>query len=76
MLMTPPTLPTDYVPAVPNDELVRALELILHATAPAPDDGGHQEAAHDLASEVLSRVEARRVYEARHNAIYRANPAL
>lgn len=64
MLMNPPTLPVNYVPAVHLDELVRALELIRHATAPTPDDGGHHEAAHDLADAALKRVEARRAYVA------------
>jgi hypothetical protein len=64
MRMTAPTLPANYVPAVHNDELVQALELIRHATAPTPDDGGHHEAAHDIADGVLKRVEARKQYEA------------
>lgn len=63
MLMNPPTLPSDYVAAVHEEELVRALKLIRHATAPTPNDGGHHEAAHDLADAVLKRVEARRNYE-------------
>jgi len=63
--MNPPTLPTDYVPAVPTDELVRALELIQHATAPTPDDGGHHEAAYELASSVLHKVYLRRLYDGR-----------
>ena len=37
-------------------ELVQALRLIEHATAPTPDDGGHHEAAHSIATEVLFRV--------------------
>lgn len=69
MLMNPPVLQADYVPAVPANDLVLALQLIQHATAPTPDDGGHHEAAHDIASEVLLRVDARRKYEARHNKI-------
>lgn len=63
MLMNPPTLPEDYVPTVPTEELVRALELIQHATAPTHEDGAHHEAAHDLASDVLKRLEARRQWE-------------
>lgn len=62
MLMNPPTLPANYVPAVHSDELVQTLELIRHATAPTHDDGGHHEAAHDLADDMLKRVEARRAY--------------
>jgi hypothetical protein len=64
MLMKPPTLPLNYVPAVHIDELVHALESIRHATAPTPDDGGHHEAAHDLADAVLKRLEARRAFVA------------
>jgi hypothetical protein len=63
MHMNPPTLPLDHVNAVPYDDLTHALELIRHATAPMPDDGGHHEAAHDIADAVLKRVEARRRYE-------------
>ena len=40
MMMNPPTLPLDYVDKVHADELVRTLELIRHATAPTPNDGG------------------------------------
>lgn len=65
MLMNPPTLPADYVPAVHSDDLVRTLELIRHATAPTPDDGGHHEAAYGLADAALKRVEARKLYEAK-----------
>lgn len=64
MLMNPPTLPNDYVPAVHTEELVHALRLILHATAPRPEgDGGHHEAAYELAMGALKRVEARKEYE-------------
>lgn len=63
MQMSPPTLPANYAPAVPSQDLVLALELIRHATAPMPDDGGQHEAAHDLADAALKRVEARRQYE-------------
>ena len=44
MRMNPPVLPENYVDKVHADELVRTLELIRHATAPAPNDGGHHEA--------------------------------
>lgn len=66
MQMKPPTLPLDYVPAVTNEELVNTLELIRHATAPEPDDGGHHENAHSLADDMLKRVAARKDYEAAH----------
>lgn len=36
-------------------QLVQTLELIRHATAPEPDDGGHHEAAHGLAVDGLQR---------------------
>lgn len=36
-------------------QLVQTLELIRHATAPEPGDGGHHEAAHDLAVGGLQR---------------------
>lgn len=62
MMMTPPTLPPNYVGEVHADELVRTLELIRHATAPEPNDCGHHEAAHELADAVLRKVEARRKY--------------
>ena len=38
-----------------TEQLVQTLELIRHATAPEPDDGGHHEAAHDLAVDGLQR---------------------
>lgn len=66
MLMNPPTLPADYVKAPSYAELVQALELIRHATAPTHDDGGYHEAAHDLADDVLRRVEARKQWEAKN----------
>jgi hypothetical protein len=66
MLMRPPTVPKDYVPAVHAEEFVHALQLIVHATAPTPDgDGGHHEAAYELAMGVLKRVEARKEYDKR-----------
>jgi len=68
MLMKPPTVPANHANAPSYDELVNALELIRHATAPTPDDGGHHEAAHELAASVLKRVEARRQYEAQKRA--------
>ncbi len=46
-----------------DDAVARTLEMIRHATAPTPDDGGHHEAAHDLADAMLRRVEARKTYE-------------
>ena len=58
MHMKPPTVPLNYVNMPSQDDLVRTLRLIQHATAPMPDDGGYHEAAHDLASAVLSRVDA------------------
>lgn len=58
MLMNPPTVPAAYVKAPSYNELVNALELIRHATAPSPDDGGHHEAAHDLADSLLKRIDA------------------
>lgn len=63
MRMNPPVLPENYVDKVHADELVRTLELIRHATAPAPSDGGHHEAAYELADAVLRKVEARRKYD-------------
>ena len=66
MMMKPPTLPADYVPEVHASELVQTLQLILHATAPTPDDGGHHEAAYELAMATLKRVEARREYVAKN----------
>ena len=63
MRMNPPTLPANYVDAPSHDDFVRTLEMIRHATAPTPDDGGHHEAAHDLADAMLRRVEARKTYE-------------
>jgi len=38
------------------EDLVNALVQVRHATAPTPDDGGHHEAAHDIADAVLKRV--------------------
>ena len=60
MMMNSPTVPANYVPAVHADDLVRVLELIRHATAPTPDDGGFHEAAYGLADAALRRVELRR----------------
>ena len=67
--MKPPTLPANYAPLVNKDELVRALELIRHATAPTHNDGAHHEAAHALADNILCKVEARRKYEDTHQPI-------
>lgn len=63
MRMNPPTLPLNYVNAPRYDELVTALELIRHATAPTHEDGAYHENAHDLACGILKRIEARRAYE-------------
>lgn len=63
MQMNPPTVPLNFVNAPSYDELITTLDLIRHATAPTPDDGGHHEAAHDLADAMLKRVEARRQFE-------------
>ena len=68
MLMKPPTVPANHANAPSYADLVNTLEQIRHATAPAPDDGGHHEAAHDLADSMLKRVEARRQYEAQKRA--------
>ena len=68
MIMNPPTVPRGYVNAPSYDELVQALELIRHATAPTPDDDGHHENAHELADAMLKRVEARKQYEAQKRA--------
>lgn len=68
MLMNPPTVPRNHANAPSYDELVNTLEQIRHATAPTPDDGGHHEAAHDLADAMLKRVEARKQYEAQSRA--------
>lgn len=77
MLMSPPTVPADYVPAVHADELITTLQLIVHATAPRPDDdGGHHEAAYDLAMATLKRVEARKEYEAKHQPMPAYRPHL
>ncbi len=73
MRMNGPVLPVGYVPAVSQVELVRALGLIRHATAPTPDDGGHHEAAHDLADSILRRVEARADFEASLVPLSRTN---
>lgn len=64
MLMKPPTLPDNYAHFVPYDELVRALRLIEHATAPTHEDGAYHECAHDLSTEILARVDARAKYDA------------
>lgn len=68
MLMKPPTTPRTYVGAPTYHDLVNTLELIRHATAEKPDDGGHHEAAHDLADSMLKRVEARKQYEEKQSA--------
>lgn len=48
------TTPTTAAPSY--DDLVQALLMIQHATAPKPDDGGHHEAAYDLATDALSGI--------------------
>ena len=63
MMMKPPTVPANHANAPSYDDLVNALEQIRHATAPTPNDGGHHEAAHDLADAVLKRIHARLEYE-------------
>lgn len=63
MRMNPPVVPSNYTPAVQTEEFVRVLELIQHATAPTPDDGGRHEAAYELASEVLHKVYSRQLQE-------------
>lgn len=59
----PFTVPANFVNHVPYDELVNALRLVQHATAPTHDDGAYHENAHDIASGVLSRIDARAAYE-------------
>lgn len=39
-----------------NERLREALEMIRHATAPTPDDGGYHEAAYDLANSALEQL--------------------
>ncbi len=63
MQMTAPNLPLNYAHHVPYEDLVTALRLIQHATAATPDDGGHHEAAHDLSSGALAKIDARAEYE-------------
>lgn len=58
MRMNPPVLPQGFVNAPSRDELITALRLIEHATAPTHDDGAHHEAAHEIASEILGRADA------------------
>lgn len=65
MYSTYPTLSKSFTPAATvevgaaptYDELVTALRLIEHATAPGFDNG-HHENAHDLATQVLTRLPA------------------
>lgn len=63
MLMNPPTVPANHANAPSYDELVQTLQLIVHATAPTPDDGGGHENAYTLAMDMLKRIEARKEYE-------------
>lgn len=58
MRMNPPVLPQGFVNAPNRDELLTALRLIEHATAPTHDDDAHHEAAHEIASEILARADA------------------
>lgn len=58
MRMSPLTVPDGFVNNPSREELLTALRLIEHATAPTHDDGAHHEAAHDIASEILRRVDA------------------
>ncbi|KFB68903.1 hypothetical protein [Candidatus Accumulibacter vicinus] len=60
MLMKPPTVPANYANSPSYEDLVNALEQIRHVTAPTPDDGGHHEAAHDLADAMLKRASSTR----------------
>lgn len=53
-----PTVTTEVGGAPTYDDLVTALQLIEHATSPTHDDGAYHEAAHDLATQVLSRLPA------------------
>jgi hypothetical protein len=63
MMMNPPVLPLDYQKPVYLDELVTALELIRHATAPSHDDGAYHENAHEIADAILKRVALYRARE-------------
>jgi uncharacterized protein YjeT (DUF2065 family) len=67
MLMKPPTLPEDYVPAVHADELVKVLEGISRATSPGAAEGHHPQ-AHSMAEEALRKVHARAAYEAKRES--------
>jgi hypothetical protein len=63
MLMNPPTVPPNFVNAVPYEDLVLALRLIHHATKPEPADGGYHEAAFELCDSIVKRLDARAAYE-------------
>lgn len=63
MLMNPPTVPANFVNAVPYEDLVLALRLVHHATKPEPNDGGHHEAAFDLSDPIVKQLDARAEYE-------------
>lgn len=41
-----------------RDVLLNAMRLIEHATAPTQDDGGHHEAAHDIATAAIAKVQS------------------
>ena len=68
MLVKPPTVPANHANAPSYEDLVQTLQLIVHATAPAPDDGGGHENAYALAMDALKRIEARKEYEAQQRA--------
>lgn len=40
-------------------DMLQALRLIEHATAPSHDDGGHHEAAHEIAVAAIAKAEGR-----------------
>ena len=39
-----------------GDDMLHSLRLIEHATKPAPDDGGHHEAAHEIAVAAIAKA--------------------
>lgn len=63
MQMKPPTLPVDYTPGVHNEELIQALRLIHHATAPSYTDDAYHENAYGIADAILKKVDARIAFE-------------
>jgi hypothetical protein len=62
---TAPTLPSGYVSPVYESELIKALRLIQHATAPTHNDGAYHEAAYEIASDILKQVDKRLEFEKR-----------